>query len=531
MPREPPPDTDSIPSLLMPTAKPRILPRPAEMIAHLDKTVRGQEKAKKDIANAVYNHYVSQAERDRTGHDMGRQHILLLGPTGSGKTFIVKTLAEYLGFPVSFASATALVETGYRGRPVDDVIKALLERSDNNPRLTERGIVFIDEIDKIRRQDTGGQRDVSGEGVQNALLTMLDGRIADNVDSNRHEPIDTSRILFICTGAFVGLQEIVERRLGHTGAPAIGFPTRIQENLSGIPNKPIYTALCQATTPDFVEFGMIPEFIGRFATVTALHELGRDDMRAIISESTQRSALSRQRAFAELHGIELEITSEALDEIVDDAFRLGTGARGLHRLIGVAVDSVDYRWGQLADDGVTKVTIDRACLLGKGEPRLEKGKRKHQRFDEQLRLDCINSLPNTPTTSRMAGTLPGGFTDTTGWPTEQLREKLDQIKTESLDWEHTQDHAKGWWTAFENANAKQLHLVVRLAEELRNRKATIGEFFITYVYSNCDNIMANLHFLDYRRLKAEEDLKKRKPSGPDSPLRGTNDEPRDENLF
>ncbi len=495
----------------MPFAKMPILPRPGEMIAHLDKSVRGQDKAKRDIANAVYNHYVSQAERDRDGTDMGRQHILLLGPTGSGKTFIVKTLADYLGFPVSFASATALVEVGYRGRPVDDIIKSLLDRADGNPRLAERGIIFIDEIDKIRRQDVGGMRDVSGEGVQNALLTMLDGRIADNVDSNRHEPIDTSRILFVCTGAFVGLQEIVERRLGVSGAPTIGFPTRAYENLTGVPNQPIYSSLCQATTPDFVEFGMIPEFIGRFATITALHELSRADMRAIISEATQGSALSRQQRFARLHGIDLEITDDALDEIVDDAFRLGTGARGLHRLVNVAVDSVDYRWGELADDGVTKVVIDRECLLGKAGPQLVRGERTHQRLDEQLRRDCITSLPNTPTSARprTSGSLPNGITDTTGWDVERVRKLLEEVKTEHIDWKGATNSAKKWWAAFEHENANQLQLVLRTAEELKIRKATLDEFFLACIYSNCDNILATLHYLDYRKLKETEDRKKR----------------------
>lgn len=222
------------------------LPSPREMVAHLDLSVRGQQRAKEDIAVSVYNHYISQIYRDLEGTDLGRYHILLLGPTGSGKTFIVKQLADYLRVPVSFASATSLVEAGYKGRSVDDIIKSLLDRADGNPRLAERGILFIDEIDKIRRQDSGGVRDVSGEGVQNALLTMLDGRIADSVDNVKHEPVDTSRILFVCTGAFVGLQGIVERRLGQGEKSKIGFTRRIRENLDIIPDQPIYRALCQA---------------------------------------------------------------------------------------------------------------------------------------------------------------------------------------------------------------------------------------------------------------------------------------------
>ena len=495
--------------------RPTSLPRPQEMIAHLDKSVRGQTKAKKDIANAVYNHYLSQAERQRSGTDLGRHHILILGPTGSGKTFIVRTLAEFLGFPVCFASATSLVQSGYKGRSPDDMVRALLDLAGDDPRLAERGIIFIDEIDKIRREDVGGQRDVAGEGVQNALLTMLDGRIADSVDSTSHKPVDTSRILFICTGAFVGLQNVVERRLGDSDPPRMGFPTRIRERLEDVPNQPIYESLCKATTPDFVEFGMIPEFVGRFATITALHELGRTDMRAIVGEATEGSALERQRRFAALHGIELEITAEALDEIVDDAFRLGTGARGLHRLIGVAVDSVDYRWGDLADDGVTKITIDRDCVLGKGEPLLVRGERRIERRDEELRRV---SLPTAPAVDGQAKRRTD-LTDTTGWSPDRLRDYLERLKEDELGWHDASDSAKHWWLLFEEENKTRLPQLIRLAEELRNRRATIKEFFLAAVYSNCDNIQANLHYLDYVRLKNEEDRKKRgedtRPSGND----------------
>ncbi|MFM6174305.1 MAG: AAA family ATPase, partial [Sphaerospermopsis kisseleviana] len=370
-----------------------VLPSPAEMVRHLDKHVRGQLRAKQDIAVAVYNHYISQIHRDLESHDLGRYHILMLGPTGSGKTFIVKTLADLLGVPVSFSSATSLVEVGYRGRSVDDVVKSLLDRAQGNPQLAERGIIFIDEIDKIQRKDNAGQRDVSGEGVQNALLTMLDGRIADSVDSVKHDPVDTSRILFVCTGAFVGLDQIVEQRLGQRTRQQIGFSRRVPEDLESFPNKPIYSALCQAITTDLVEFGMIPEFIGRFATITALHELGIDDLRAIISDGTTGSALDRQRKLARVHGIDLEITPDALDAIAAEALRLRTGARGLHRLIGRAADSVDHRWVELADDGVTKVVIDKACALGTGDPKLVKGQRTHERIDLEMRKEVMASMP------------------------------------------------------------------------------------------------------------------------------------------
>jgi len=488
------------------------LPSPAEIVAHLDQFVRGQNKAKQDIAVSVYNHYISQVYRDQYGSDLGRYHILMLGPTGSGKTFIVKTLADFLGVPVSFASATSLVEAGYKGRSVDDIIKSLLDRTKGNPRLAERGILFIDEIDKIRRMDVGGQRDVSGEGVQNALLTLLDGRIADNVDSVKHEPVDTSRILFVCTGAFVGLQEIVERRLHANEHSAIGFSRRAKSEMEKV--QPIYQALCQAVTSDLVEFGMIPEFIGRFATITALHELGRSDLRSIISDQTSGSALEKQKKLAELHGIELIITDDALDAIADEAMRLGTGARGLHRLIGRAVDSVDHRWVELADEGVTKVIVDRRSAMGDVEPRMEKGKSRFERSDLQMRQEVMASLPKAPSaspskaTSKSSAGVTDGLTDTRGWTSEQIEDLLTKVKKD-LDWENTTGSARKWWTTFEEENKTRMPLVVRLAEELRNRKATITEFFLAYVYSNTDNIMANLHYLDYVRIKKEEEGKKK----------------------
>jgi ATP-dependent Clp protease ATP-binding subunit ClpX len=490
------------------------LPSPAEIVAHLDQFVRGQNKAKQDIAVSVYNHYISQVYRDQYGSDLGRYHILMLGPTGSGKTFIVKTLADFLGVPVSFASATSLVEAGYKGRSVDDIIKSLLDRTKGNPRLAERGILFIDEIDKIRRMDVGGQRDVSGEGVQNALLTLLDGRIADNVDSVKHEPVDTSRILFVCTGAFVGLQEIVERRLHANEHSAIGFSRRAKSEMEKVPDQPIYQALCQAVTSDLVEFGMIPEFIGRFATITALHELGRSDLRSIISDQTSGSALEKQKKLAELHGIELIITDDALDAIADEAMRLGTGARGLHRLIGRAVDSVDHRWVELADEGVTKVIVDRRSAMGDVEPRMEKGKSRFERSDLQMRQEVMASLPKAPSaspskaTSKSSAGVTDGLTDTRGWTSEQIEDLLTKVKKD-LDWENTTGSARKWWNTFEEENKTRMPLVVRLAEELRNRKATITEFFLAYVYSNTDNIMANLHYLDYVRIKKEEEGKKK----------------------
>lgn len=480
---------------------PNQLPTPTEMITHLNRFVRGQVRAKRDLSVAVYSHYLSQAHREREGSDLGRHHLLLIGPTGVGKTHLVKTLADFLNVPIGFASATSLVEVGYKGSSVESVVKALLDRAGGDPKKAERGIIFIDEIDKIRRGETGG-RDVSGEGVQNALLTLLDGRISRGEESSLHPAMDTSRLLFVCTGAFVGLDEMVKSRLGK-GAGTMGFHAWDLETPAEMPDQEIYEALCQAQTGDLVQFGMIPEFIGRFATVSVLHGLSGRDLRAIVSAETERSPLALQQKFAAAHGITLEMTEEALDAIAAEAEELGTGARGLNRLVGIALDVVDYRWPDLADEGVTRVVIGADCVHGKGEPLLEKGESEQERVDAELRMECLTGLPPRPRAVISTET-EDGITDVRGMSDEDVRNRLELVKEQIGHGEIT-GSAKKWWETFEEENHHRPALILRLTEELKKRKATISEFFLSYVYSNTDNIQANLYYLDYLRLKKEEE--------------------------
>lgn len=482
------------------------LPTPTEMITHLNRFVRGQERAKQDLSVAIYNHALSQAYRRRTGTDFGKQHLLLIGPTGVGKTLLVRTLADYLGWPVGFASAAGLVEAGYKGNSVETLVSSLLDQAGGNPRKAERGIIFIDEVDKIRRGDTGG-RDVSGEGVQNALLTLLDGRLSSGLEGQNHAAVDTSRLLFICTGAFVGLRELIEARIGK-GRSRIGFVPRCTEDPDAIPDLPVFSALCQVQTADLVQFGMIPEFVGRFAAISPLHELSVKDLQGIIRGDVERSPLQQQQELARLHGIQLELTDEALDALAAEAAAIGTGARGLQRLMCRAVDAVDHRWAELASAGVTRVVIDRECAFNTGPPQLISDLALWPRLDMELRAEALQDLPGTPRPSLSPATNTAarpGISDSRDWSEEQCWNRIEQLKGEPLGWNAVTPSARTWWLRFEAENRHRPALILRLVEELQVRRASITQFFLAAVNSGTDNIQANLYYLDYLMLKEKTD--------------------------
>ena len=353
----------------------RQYPKPLEIIEQLDKYVIGQDRAKRVLSVAVYNHYKRISHRNKPADvELAKGNILLLGPTACGKTLLAQTLARTLDVPFALADATTLTEAGYVGEDVESIVKSLYRAADGDVDKAAQGIVCLDEVDKLSRKSGGPSvsRDVSGEGVQQALLKLLEGRKATiTPDGSRNRPqqeliqVDTTNVLFICTGSFNGVEDIVGSRIGEQG---MGFGAEVSKRMEDANE-----LRSKVQHEDLIKYGMIPEFVGRIPAVVACDDLDVDALTKILWKPKNALIRQYQRLF-EIEGVRLNVTDEAMRAVADEAHRRKSGARGLRSIMEEVMLDVMYEIP--STEGVVECVIDESTITKRSQPKLIREKKK-----------------------------------------------------------------------------------------------------------------------------------------------------------